>query len=136
MPGPHHPACCTTAVRYTDDQANRLETVTDWAGRVTTYHDDANGRLERIDQPGDISHATWTYNAQGDLKSLGDVAPLPPSADPTDPTLQPETVIRVVTLGYDALGNLDTTLTPSQTPVATRDVSMRGRATPWRRSMG
>ena len=54
---------------------NRLKTATDPLGRVTTYFYDANGNLERVEQPmvgGQTPATVYTYNASGQMLTKTD----------------------------------------------------------------
>ena len=54
-------------VSYTYDELNRLETVTiNWLSQTATYHDDAAGRLESVDQ----FNGTWTSYIYDDANRL------------------------------------------------------------------
>jgi YD repeat-containing protein len=59
-------------VQYGYDAANRLITVTDWAGRTTTYQYDQDNRPLKDTRP-DGSALTQSYDAAGQLLELKDV---------------------------------------------------------------
>jgi YD repeat-containing protein len=56
-------------VSYTYDDFGRLRTVTDWVGRVTTFHYDDASRLTRIDRPNG-TYRTQEYDAAGQLRFI------------------------------------------------------------------
>jgi RHS repeat-associated protein len=58
-------------VNYTYDQQNRLTTVTDWAGRVTTCSYDKAGQLVKVQRPNGTVR-NLTYDAGGRITRLDD----------------------------------------------------------------
>ena len=99
-------------VRYSYNSAGDLATVTDGAGRVTTYSYDANHRLTGITGENNTPLRRMEYDASGRLVALIDGAGnrTPISSDPaakaetvTDPTGR-----MVTTSVYDDLGNVVT----------------------------
>lgn len=57
---------------YTYDSADRLETVTDWAARVTRFrYDPANSRLARIELPNGTQRV-FTYDSAGRVAAVRD----------------------------------------------------------------
>lgn len=92
-------------VLYAHDVAGRLQTVTDWANRVTTYSYDAIGRMIQLLRPNGTKQVR-AYDAAGQLTQLTELA--------TDGV----TVIYSGTHSYDDAGQLaGETLTPGLTPV-------------------
>jgi RHS repeat-associated protein len=96
-------------VAYGYDAANRLTTVTDWAGRVTAYGYDSDSHVISIQRP-DRTTETFTYDAAGQVTGSVDVS---------------STNIQVLGYSYDAVGKITTeTMLPEPAPFTPSALSL------------
>jgi YD repeat-containing protein len=67
-----YPGSPTRKVTYAYDSADRLDTVTDWAARVTRFrYDPATSRLARIELPNGTQRV-FTYDSAGRVSAVRD----------------------------------------------------------------
>lgn len=78
---------------YTYDSADRLDTVTDWAGRVTHFRYDAQSRLAKIELPNDTQRI-FTYDSAGRVANV------------RDEVAAGGALVSQFTLGYDSLDRI------------------------------
>ncbi|MBK8475198.1 MAG: RHS repeat protein [Opitutaceae bacterium] len=107
-----YPGTPVRKVSYTYDSADRLETVTDWAARVTRFRYDTKSRLARIELPNGTQRV-FSYDAAGRVAAV------------RDEVVANGLLVSGFTLGYDALDRIvEETALPEPLPFAVTAAAM------------